>query len=1679
MTKFRTLAVLFLALLLVAGATSLAHPARAATFVVNDPGDAPDYDLNNGSCDTGNGTGVCTLRAALSQINTNQDPANSISFNIPGAGTHTLAPLSGLPVVTFPTAIDATTQPGYAAGAPVIEINGANAGDSHGLILQGGSSTATGLAIYGFGESAIQLSTAGGDTVQSCILGTNAAGAAGIGNKFGIFCINSSNNTIGGAGAGQGNLIAGNTSNGIFLDDDPTFKPNASNVTANNSILYDYIGTNAAGTAALGNGGSGVQIQNSANNTIQHCVISGNTGDGVILLSGSNNTTFTTNIVGLGANGTTALGNTQNGLEINASGQTLVGGAAAAGNVISSNGGDGIHIVSGNVPGSADGNVIGGNVIGTDAGGTAARGNGGSGVSAYQSSSNRIGDALDATVTPAAAANRIAANRTHGIFILGTAGTDANANLVGSNTVGAAGLGNAQDGIHIENAANTRIHAVTVASNGANGILVLGAAASNANLQNNYVGTNASGTAGLGNTTNGIQINGAPGAIIGGTSANGAGGNVISGNAQSGVFIYGPGANGTVVQRNAIGTGSNGTSALGNANAGIFIFQSSNNIIGDASASANGAQGNIIANNAADGIFMVENNGTPTASINNSILGNTIYANGGLGINLDGGPPLANDAGDVDSGANNRQNYPVLDTAIVNAGAGTTTVKGSLNSTPNTVFTLQYYTNSTPDSSGFGEGQRLVSTTTLATNSSGNAALSATFSTAVLPVGGSITVTATDPNGNTSEFAKNAQAIIDTTPPTSTITNPADNSQLTSLTQIGGTARDNPGGSGMTPSGVTVSIQRTSDNHFWTGADWSATQRVLLPVSFDPPSGNWQKLSGLPPLNTQDGSYIFQANAVDRAGNSADSAPVTATPLPPAPTISSFSPSSGPIGATVVINGTNLSSVNGVAFNDVFASFTGNSDSQITATVPLNATTGPLKVYTRGGIVTSTTVFTVTPGPTATPGGTPTPQPGATPTPGGPTPTPGGPTPTPGGPTPTPIPGTTPTPGGPTPVPGTTPTPGGPTATPGGPTATPGGPTPKPTTPPIAALTLSVSPNSFGENAGDNAAIATVTRNTGFNTALTVTLQSSDVNQVSVPATITIAAGQASTTVAVGAVSNGLAGPNHTVTLVASAPGFISSVATLLVRNTDAPALTLTILPGRFGKGAGANAAVGIVRRNTPTGTPLVVRLKSSDPGRVRVPATVTIPAHAAAISFAIAAVDNRTADGPQQVTITASVAGYATGTATVIVVDNAPASSLSITGRCTVATPTSLNPNLRLGVSGVTVSLFSSGVLRDVTTTDASGVYRFSHLPTGTYSLIPSKLYYLFTPLLRVVTLTKPRSVTGGIDFTGTPRGQISGRVLKRLSNNTFAGVVGVTITARNTQRQTLYSVRTNRQGQFLFDHLALGTYVVTPSLKLTYFAPRTRTVTLSPAKLQATTTNFVVAGTDKIAPTVTVSTALSGTVSPTRVTGTAHDTGGAGLASVTLAIARFANANATVPTAYYNWNKRTFLPTYSGPGSENLASGTATWTLNALPTLPPGFYGFRATATDYSGNAGHSNFLRFTILPTVQSSGGGSATSSQTSTVALSTGTAQAATNSAQLHFGGALDADAASDAGHYAVTVNGHAVTPESAGYNATTHSVTLGLPEGSLKAGDQVVVKWSGLLDSKGAVLVGQSGTLTAR
>ena len=240
--------------------------STSATIVlptVNSTGDGGDSNAGNGICD--DGTGSCTLRAAMEEANA-RSGADTIHFNIAGAGPHTIQPVTDLPTITDPVTIDGYTQsgasantngPGLGSNAVLkIELDGTNAGN--GLQITAGSSTVKGLVINRFSADGILLQTVGGNVVEGNFIGTDVNGTADLGNKFGVTITNSPNNRIGGASAASRNVISGNDSEwavGLFG-------------TATGNVVYgNLIGTDINGTADLGNAGFGVLIL-SANNTV-------------------------------------------------------------------------------------------------------------------------------------------------------------------------------------------------------------------------------------------------------------------------------------------------------------------------------------------------------------------------------------------------------------------------------------------------------------------------------------------------------------------------------------------------------------------------------------------------------------------------------------------------------------------------------------------------------------------------------------------------------------------------------------------------------------------------------------------------------------------------------------------------------------------------------------------------------------------------------------------------------------------------------------------------------------------------------------------------------------------------------------------------------------------------------------------------------------------------------------------------------------------------------------------------------------------------------------------------------------------------------------------------------------------------------------------------------------------
>jgi titin len=140
---------------------------------------------------------------------------------------------------------------------------------------------------------------------------------------------------------------------------------------------------------------------------------------------------------------------------------------------------------------------------------------------------------------------------------------------------------------------------------------------------------------------------------------------------------------------------------------------------------------------------------TPATGV--AILSNSIFANLGLGIDLNDDGVTLNHPGGPIPGPNNFQNFPMLTSAV--SSHGKITIAGTLNSAASTSYLIQFFANVTADPSGHGQGQTLIGSITVTTDASGNASFTVTFAKSV-PVGQFVSATATDPNDNTSEFVQ-------------------------------------------------------------------------------------------------------------------------------------------------------------------------------------------------------------------------------------------------------------------------------------------------------------------------------------------------------------------------------------------------------------------------------------------------------------------------------------------------------------------------------------------------------------------------------------------------------------------------------------------------------------------------------------------------------------------------------------------------------------------------------------------------------------------------------------------------------------------------------------------------------------------------------------------------------------
>ena len=630
--------------------------------------------------------------------------------------------------------------------------------------LVGGTATGDGNTIADNVWEGIAIYAASDDFVEGNRIGTDFTGLGAIGNQLNGIGIwgGSTGNTIGGASPGAGNLISGNGTNfggGIAISDPGT---------SSNVVQGNLIGTDTTGRAPLGNIQDGIYLNNGASdNTIggaapgDENVISANGGTGVwISDGGTTGNVLARNFIGTDITGTRALGNLQGGVAIvnGASGNFIGSTDEGGGNFISANGFDGSGgtfsgiMISGD---TTDNNVVQHNIIGLAAGGESALPNAADGVDVFGGADgNTIGGSVHHSE------NVISGNVAAGVVVSDFA-TNRNViqgNLIGNDLEGNTAIPNGSDGVQLVNTHSNTVGGGTtvesrniIAGNAGSGVALIGAAANT--VAGNSIGVGLGGAA-LGNQGDGVDLYAASSFnVIGGTDPTSV--NVISANGLTGVKIDGTGADFNVVEGNLIGLDGNGTGAMGNADEGVLVADgASNNTIGGTSAGA----GNLIAFNSGNGVTVGIN---PTdASVGNSVLENSIFANDKLGIDLgDDGVTLNDSSGHT--GPNLFQDFPVL--SAVSTTNGVTTIAGSLSGAPDTVYRIEFYLNPAADPSEYCQGESFVTFSNVTTDGTGQAAFSVA-TPAALPINESVSATATDPNGNTSEFAADLLSSTSSTP---------------------------------------------------------------------------------------------------------------------------------------------------------------------------------------------------------------------------------------------------------------------------------------------------------------------------------------------------------------------------------------------------------------------------------------------------------------------------------------------------------------------------------------------------------------------------------------------------------------------------------------------------------------------------------------------------------------------------------------------------------------------------------------------------------------------------------------------------------------------------------------------------------------------------------------------------
>ncbi|MFO0960811.1 MAG: Calx-beta domain-containing protein [Isosphaeraceae bacterium] len=761
-----------------AGDTSMFSLAQVVTlatpkFVVSNTNDSGPGSLRQAILDANATAGTDTILFRI-PASLSADLRTPVPGFDPVTQTWRIQVLSALPVITEAIILDGYNQantgvpfryPSQANTDPAIDVvskpntlaatigndarvrivvDGSFAPGATGFVIDTSNSLLRGLAIANFriGVS-IPNATDVGNRIQgnyigsymvypvdartgTALSGSSSQQIVAAGNQWQGVVVGGTNTVIGGTTPQEGNVIAGNGAQGIWIPPSVVSPPPD---VPGNQVYGNQIGLAGAPTGGFyfvaPNGAEGILIESSSNAVGGQGagnLISGNVGAGIhIRGAAATKNRIQGNYIGAPPGGALLLGvgNTGNraqGVWIENASDNLVGGADdALRNVIARNLREGVRIEGA----SGIRNLILNNYIGIDAAGTGILGNSGDGVAIY-SPGNTVGP------------NNVISANNRGILISGpsASGNIIQANRIGTDSAGKLDLGNALEGIRIElGATGTQVRGDGLGSqviSGNNvGLAIVGASTTATLVVGNYIGTDLTGTADLGNSLEGIQLDASPNNTIGGTASGQR--NLISAN-HWGIVISNPTATGNVVQANFIGTDSNGLKSLGNELDGVWILLGASfNTIGGPIRTP--GAGNIIGFNVRDGV-RVENN-----SVANVVLTNSIFQNGGLGIDLVG--PLANDGA-----------VPPTLTSVASS-LSFTRVKGTLAGSPNATYTLQFFANVAAGETG---GQRFLGQSVVAADASGAVNFIADVAGLILP-GQYVTATATSAIGDTSRFA--------------------------------------------------------------------------------------------------------------------------------------------------------------------------------------------------------------------------------------------------------------------------------------------------------------------------------------------------------------------------------------------------------------------------------------------------------------------------------------------------------------------------------------------------------------------------------------------------------------------------------------------------------------------------------------------------------------------------------------------------------------------------------------------------------------------------------------------------------------------------------------------------------------------------------------------------------------